>query len=480
MLGGGHAQHAYALRRLPEWLTLGRNHLEYRRRSMHSAVAKPPTVAIASLGCKLNQSEAEGLARQFVQAGYSVVGPEQGADIFVLNTCTVTHVADRKSRQALRQARRANPDGLVVATGCYAQRSPEALKRMPEVSLVVDNADKTRLLGILGIDQGAPIDDSIRPPGRTRSMVKIQEGCNQVCAYCIVPRTRGRERSIPIDSLVQEVRDRVTAGYREVVLTGTQLGSYGYEFGPQPFSRPWHEELVRRILDETGVERLRMSSLQPQEITPGLMRLYAEGRLCPHVHMPLQSGSDAVLKRMRRRYTTALYAQVAQRLREAVPDISITADIIVGFPGETDEEFEEGYRFVEGLALAAAHVFPFSRRPGTTAAFLPDQVTPETRRAREERMLTLARETSRKHRRRFLGRRATVLWEQPRNIEGQSLWTGLTESYIRVYTRSHRHLADQILPVELTAEAHDGLWAALKGAEPLTPDLAPLSAAPLT
>ena len=434
---------------------------------MDAIAPKPPTVAVASLGCKLNQAEAESLARQFAQAGYVVVAPAHGADIFVLNTCTVTHVADRKSRQALRQARRANPDGLVVATGCYAQRSPEALKRMPEVSLVVDNSDKMRLLSILGIGRGTAIDDSIRPPGRTRSMVKIQEGCNQVCAYCIVPKTRGLERSIPIDDLVGEVKDRVAAGYREVVLTGTQLGSYGYEFVPNPSGASWHEEMLRRILDETGIQRLRISSLQPQEITPALVELYAEGRLCPHVHMPLQSGSDAVLKRMRRRYTTALYLEVAERLRQAVPSISITADIIVGFPGESDDEFEDGYRFVEGLALAAAHVFPFSQRPGTTAAYLPGQVDPATRRARERRMLDLAREMSARHRRQFLGKSAVVLWEELKNgTDGQPLWMGLTENYIRAYTRSHRHLVNQLLPVELTAEAGDGLWATLPDAEP--------------
>ncbi len=332
---------------------------------------------------------------------------------------------------------------------------------MPEVSLVVDNRDKMRLLSILGIDQGAVIDDAIPVPGRTRSMVKIQEGCNQVCAYCIVPKTRGRERSVPMETLLQEVKDRVAGGYREVVLTGTQLGSYGYEFGANPEGVPWHEHLIRRILDEPGIDRLRMSSLQPQEITPGLIGLYAEGRLCPHVHMPLQSGSDAVLKRMRRRYTTARYAEVAARLREAVPDISITADIVVGFSGESDEEFEEGFRFVEALAPAAAHVFPFSRRPGTTAAYMPDHVKPETRRVREERMLAMARDAAAMHRNRFLGKQAVVLWEARKTVGGRSLWTGLTENYIRVYAESDGELTNRVLPARLVGEVADGLRAEL-------------------
>ena len=331
----------------------------------------PPTVAVASLGCKLNQAEAEGLTRRFVEAGYTVVDPKAGPDVYVLNTCTVTHVADRKSRQALRRARRANPQGAIVATGCYAQRAPADLDAMREVDFVVDNTDKMRLLQVLGIAGGDDGTEPIRTAGRTRSMVKIQEGCNQVCAYCIVPKTRGRERSVPIDDLVAQVRGLVSAGYREVVLTGTQLGSYGYEFEGSPPRGSWYEVLVRRILGETEIERLRMSSLQPQEITDGMIELYAEGRLCPHVHMPLQSGSDQVLERMRRRYDTATYAGAVARLRAAVPDIGMTTDIIVGFPGETGEQFESGFRFAESVGFSAMHVFPYSRRPGTTASFLP-------------------------------------------------------------------------------------------------------------
>ena len=420
-----------------------------------------PTVSIAFLGCKLNQAEAGESYPAVCPRGLESCRAQRRPRHLCPEHLHGAHVADRKSRQALRQARRANPEGLVVATGCYAHRSPEDLDRMPEVSLVVDNRDKMRLLSILGIDQGAVIDDAIPVPGRTRSMVKIQEGCNQVCAYCIVPKTRGRERSVPMETLLQEVKDRVAGGYREVVLTGTQLGSYGYEFGANPEGVPWHEHLIRRILDEPGIDRLRMSSLQPQEITPGLIGLYAEGRLCPHVHMPLQSGSDAVLKRMRRRYTTARYAEVAARLREAVPDISITADIVVGFSGESDEEFEEGFRFVEALAPAAAHVFPFSRRPGTTAAYMPDHVKPETRRVREERMLAMARDAAAMHRNRFLGKQAVVLWEARKTVGGRSLWTGLTENYIRVYAESDGELTNRVLPARLVGEVADGLRAEL-------------------
>lgn len=420
-----------------------------------------PTVAVESHGCKLNQAEAEALTRRFQQAGYAIVNPDAGADIYILNTCTVTHIADRKARSALRRARRANPSGLVVATGCYAQRSPDDLQRMPGVSLVVDNAGKMRLPELLGLADDDPAQRPVRPPGRTRSMVKIQEGCHQVCAYCIVPRTRGRERSMPLDALVRQVRERVREGYREVILTGTQLGSYGFEFGPPPAGMTWYEALVRRILDETGIERLRFSSLQPQEITPGMVQLYAEGRLCPHVHMPLQSGSDNVLRRMRRRYNTALYAQTVDRLRDAVPDIGITTDIIVGFPGETDAEFEEGCQFVERIGFSAMHVFPYSRRPGTSAAHFPAQVDPQIKRKREARMLALSRRMTEAYHRSLLGRTAKVLWENEKALQGRQVWSGLTERYVRGYSNSAHDLHNRITPARLTAPFADGLWCEL-------------------
>ena len=414
------------------------------------------TVAITALGCKLNQAEAEALARRFGDAGYRLVDVEDGADIALLNTCTVTHMADRKSRQALRRARRANPGATVVATGCYAQRAPAEIEAMPEVDLVVDNVSKMRIPELLGIEAEGSVEAGVRT-GRTRSMVKIQEGCNQVCAYCIVPKTRGRERSMPLDDLVGQVSARVGDGYREVVLTGTQLGSYGHELGDNPDGVPWYETLVRRILAETGVERLRFSSLQPQEITPGMMELYASGRLCPHVHMPLQSGSDAVLKRMRRRYDTACYGETAARLREAAPGIAITTDMIVGFPGETEEDFEAGLRFAKGMAFTAIHVFPYSHRPGTSAAYFRDHVGSEAKRARERRLLRLAEASGQAYRSSFVGRRARVLWEERKERDGEAVWTGLTEHYVRAYTRSHLSLTNEIAAVEVIGAGDGGL-----------------------
>ena len=273
-----------------------------------SAEFNTGTVAIETHGCKLNQADSEVLARRFMSAGYNVVPLGDGPDIYVLNSCTVTHVADAKARQALRAARRRNPSLTVVATGCYAQRAPDQLRRVEGVDLVLGNFEKSRIVeavlqarGVTTVSCAEGKEGVIRSEslGRTRAMVKIQEGCNQVCAYCIVPKVRGRERSIPPEELVRLVRQRIGEGYKEVVLTGTQLGSYGFDL-PEGTEL---KTLIETVLSRTEIERLRVSSLQPQEITPELLKLWKDPRLCPHFHMPLQSGSDAVLARMRRRYS---------------------------------------------------------------------------------------------------------------------------------------------------------------------------------
>ena len=273
-----------------------------------SAEFNTGTVAIETHGCKLNQADSEVLARRFISVGYNIVPLGHGPDIYVLNSCTVTHVADAKARQALRAARRRNPSLTVVATGCYAQRAPDQLRRVEGVDLVLGNFEKSRIVeavlqarGVTMVSCAEGKEGVIRPEsfGRTRAMVKIQEGCNQVCAYCIVPKVRGRERSIPLEELVRQVRQRIGEGYKEVVLTGTQLGSYGFDLTEGTELKT----LIEAVLSRTEIERLRVSSLQPQEITPELLELWKDPRLCPHFHMPLQSGSDAVLARMRRRYS---------------------------------------------------------------------------------------------------------------------------------------------------------------------------------
>ena len=305
---------------------------------MFTTVSTAPTVAIETHGCKLNQADSLQLATQFESAGCTVVDDESKPDVYIVNTCTVTHVADRKARQALRSARRRNPTATIVATGCYPERAIEDLNAMGEVDLVLGNVDKQRLVqDVLSLGAANWTQTSNPEPlaavGRTRSMVKIQEGCDQVCAYCIVPKVRGREVSIPPDEIISLINRHVAKGAKEVVLTGTQLGTYGFEYDQKTNL----SALIRHILRDGEMSRLRVSSLQPQEIDCELLQLWEDSRLAPHFHIPLQSGSDPILHSMRRRYTSKLYSKVLRQIREAVPDASITTDVIVGFPGETTE-----------------------------------------------------------------------------------------------------------------------------------------------
>ena len=422
-----------------------------------------PAVAIETHGCKLNQADSDRLAWQFVEAGCRVVSTLDRADIYVVNSCTVTHVADRKARHALRAARRRNPDTTIVATGCYAQRSPEDLRNLLEVDLVFGNTDKASLVrqvmewrGDTQVPCAVGADDEPLSPtiARTRAMVKIQEGCNQVCSYCIVPKVRGRERSIPGDEIVREINRHLTTGYKEVVLTGTQLGSYGFDLPAMDLTG-----LLEKILTETDVPRLRVSSLQPQDITEELLALWSGPRLCPHFHLPLQSGSDAVLKRMRRGYSARLYAESVEMIRRQIPGVSITADVIVGFPGETGEEFEETYGLAERIGFADMHVFPYSVRPGTSAAHLQDRVDEGVKSWRSQEMLQMARMKAYEFRGGFLGNVRRVLWERAVAINGSTMWSGLTDNYIRVLGQSSRRLANQVTPAKLTALRDDMLFA---------------------
>jgi threonylcarbamoyladenosine tRNA methylthiotransferase MtaB len=406
-------------------------------------MANPETTKIVldTVGCKLNQAESQLLARQLANAGYRLVAPDDGADVYVLNTCTVTHVADGKCRRLLSQARRRNPHALVVAIGCYAERAPRELFQLKCVDLVLDNHQKMDLLPRLKKSghpmlPGASLNQA---DFRTRTFVKIQDGCNNFCAYCIVPLVRGREKNVPPERVIDDVKGRVAEGYKEVVLTGTEVGAYNDR-------GVGLKELLRRILDETGVARLRLSSLQPQEITPELVGLWRDERLCRHFHLSLQSGSDAVLKRMGRRYATAEYHRAVELIRGVVPGVAITTDVIVGFPGETDEEFRESYNFCKQMDFARIHVFSYSPRPGTRAALMPKQVDDKTKRERSRRMLALGRACLRNFRQEFLGKTLKVLWEK----ESCGVWSGLTDNYIRVYTRSDKDLTNQLVPVKLT------------------------------
>ncbi len=411
-----------------------------------------PRVALDTVGCKLNQAETQLLARQFAQTGYRLVSADDKADVYILNTCTVTHVADRRCRQRLRLAHRRNPGAVVVAIGCYAERASKELARIEGVDLVLGNSEKSNLPWLLE-ESGCLSHPTYSRGGaatadfRTRAFIKVYDGCDSFCSYCVVPLVRGREKSIPIDQIVGEVKQRVAGGYKEVVLTGTKIGSYSYEgigLG----------RLLQYILTETDVERLRLSSLQPKEISPELIGLWRNERLCRHFHLSLQSGSDGVLGRMRRGYTSSGYQQAVALIRDMVPGVAITTDIIVGFPGEAEADFEESYELCRQMEFARIHLFPYSPRHGTQAARMPDQVGDRVKRERSQRMLALARESAQTFRQKFLGKTMTVLWEK----RSDGIWTGLTDNYIRVYARSDEDLTNKLLPVKLMEARTDGVW----------------------
>ncbi len=414
-------------------------------------------VALDVLGCKLNQAETELLAKQFAEAGYKLVSPANEADVYILNTCTVTHIADRKSRHLLRLAHGRNPDALIIATGCYAERVPQELTQIERVDLVLGNEQKLHLVqlleetGRLSRPLSVQRDStSRRHTGfRTRAFIKVQDGCNSFCSYCIVPLVRGREKSLPVDQVVAEVGHRITNGYKEVVLTGTEIGSYSYN-GINL------RELLEHILAETDVTRLRLSSLQPQEISAELIELWRDNRLCRHFHLSLQSGSDEVLNRMKRRYSISDYQQSVSLIRALVPEAAITTDIIVGFPGETSAEFEQSYELCQKLEFARIHVFPYSPRQETQAAQMPQQIGIQVKKQRSQRMLALARESAQNFSQQFLGKVMPVLWEKR---SGNGLWSGHTDNYIKVYTKSNKDLTNQLLPIKLVELFNrGGVW----------------------
>jgi len=404
---------------------------------------KPPstpttTVAIETLGCKLNQAESESIALKFVKNGFKLVSPSESAEIYILNTCTVTSTADRKSRYLLRLARRRNPHATIIAIGCYADRAAGELDKLKCADLILCNNYKKNLLEILDLKrQETPKDTYDVDALRTRSMVKIQEGCDHFCSYCIVPYVRGHERSLPSGEIIDEINSRVRMSFKEIVLTGTKIGSY----------HPSLELLIKLILDRTDVQRIRLSSLQPKDITDGLLDLWNDARLCRHLHLPLQSGSDPVLARMNRPYNTSAYETAVKRIRKAIPQVSITTDIIVGFPGETDEEFEESYRFCQHMSFANLHVFSYSERPETAAVAMPRQINETIKKERSKKMLKLARDSAVQFSRQLCGATMPVLWESEIS---KGAWDGLTDNYIRVTTHSGRSLKNEIINAKLS------------------------------
>ena len=428
-------------------------------------------VVVQTHGCKLNQSDSDTIARQFMQAGYRPIESIADADVFVLNTCTVTANADAKARQTLRSARRINPTAIIVATGCYPQRAAQDLQNLDVVSLVIDNTSKHDLVSQtikLHLENSNLKSEqpelSSRSSGdnrlaietsgvyRTRAMIKIQEGCNQVCAYCIVPKVRGRERSIPPETLIEQIKDRHEQGYQEIVLTGTQLGSYGFDL--RGVNLP---VLLERILSCTAIPRIRVSSLQPQEITQELLSFWSDPRLCPHFHMPLQSGSDRILQSMRRRYTTKQFSQSVNLIRSHLQDPGITTDLIVGFPEENEAEFNQTLEFIQSTKFSDIHIFPYSRRPGTTAYHYGSFIDPQTKKTRANLALKIAQQQHNDFRQSQIGTIRPVLWETITQARGTNIWSGLTDNYIRIYNESQLDLKNQITHTNLVGLGPKGM-----------------------
>jgi threonylcarbamoyladenosine tRNA methylthiotransferase MtaB len=393
-------------------------------------------VYLQALGCRLNEAELETWSRDCRARGHALTDDPAAADLVLINSCAVTAESVRKSRQLVRRAQRANPQAKLVLSGCYASLDEPAGLAELGVDLVVDNRDKDRLVEIATDELDLPVmpeaatapdEQTLFQRGRQRAFVKVQDGCRYRCAFCIVTRARGDERSRPIDEIVDEVRRLHASGLHEVVLAGVHLGGYGSDQGSNLVT------LVRRLLDETNLPRLRLGSLEPWELHEDFWGLFDNPRLMPHLHLPMQSGADSVLRRMARRCRTAEFAGLVGRARAAAPGFNVTTDIIVGYPGETDDEWAQTLAFVEQMAFGHVHVFAYSPRSGTKAATLPDQVPREIKRERSRQLHALAESGRERVLRRAIGQTTEVLIEhRDTDRDGGARWTGYTPGYLRV------------------------------------------------
>ena len=477
---------------------------------MPNHLPQEKTFAVTTVGCKVNQADSEAIGEQMSAAGFVQRDFSEDADVYIVNTCTVTHLGDRSSRNLIAQAHRRHPDSLLVVTGCYAQLNPKAVSALPGVDVVVGNTAKdalveaiieqrntaparlavtevpeSRLLPMLSPDtqdtqhigsdntlivqETEPQPDnpsrlapfineastselaSTRLASRTRVQMKVQDGCDNRCTYCIVPTVRGNSRSRNISSIVEQVNRKVRAGYQEIVLTGIHLGDYH----PDNNEQQDLGDLIATLLQETAIPRIRVSSLEPEDFRLEWLELWQNPRMCRHLHLPMQSGSDTILRRMARRYTSSRYHAIVTEAKHLVPGMAISTDIITGFPGETDEDFEQTYQLAQTLAFAKSHVFRFSPRQGTAAARMKGQIQDPIKKARSERLLTLNEVHSQQFRQQFLGEIVEVLVEHPRHDK----WEGLTDNYLRVELLNppphiHQHA---LIKARLTHLVDDGI-----------------------
>lgn len=420
-------------------------------------------VALHNLGCKVNAYETEAMQQMLEAAGYEIVPFEPGADIYVINTCSVTNIADRKSRQMLHKAKKMNPDAIVVAAGCYVQADTKKAEADASIDIIIGNNKKQELIPILEsyrtghqkttecVDinhtkeyENLEID---RTEEHTRAYLKVQDGCNQFCTYCIIPYARGRIRSKKTGDVVNEVKRLAASGCQEVVLTGIHLSSYGKE-------RPEDQEnlltLIQAVHQVDGIERIRLGSLEPGIITEEFAAAISSlPKVCPHFHLSLQSGCTTTLKRMNRRYTAEEYREKCEILRKYYPAPALTTDVITGFPGETEEEFEESRSFVDSIHFYETHIFPYSKREGTKAAGMPDQLTEQVKKERSRILIALGKEHQREYMEQFLGQEKEVLFEEQQTVEGQEYWTGHTMEYLKIAVISEENLENKRVMVQL-------------------------------
>lgn len=408
-------------------------------------------VALHNLGCKVNAYEVEAMQQLLEQAGYEIVPFQEGADVYLINTCTVTNIADRKSRQMLHKAKKMNPEAIVVATGCYAQTDTEKLKADTSVDLILGNNQKNRIVEVLAeyekehakkacvieINKTKEYEElSIdHTAEHVRAYIKVQDGCNQFCTYCIIPYARGRVRSRKIQEILEEVKALAAKGYREVVLTGIHLSSYGIDF-KEAEERQTLLSLIQAVHSVEGIERIRLGSLEPRIITREFMEgISGLSKVCPHFHLSLQSGCQKTLENMNRRYTAEEYAQKCSLIREYYPAPALTTDVIVGFPMESEADFEESFEFVKNIHFYETHIFKYSRRHGTKAAAMSGQLTEAQKAVRSDKMLALNEEHAREYEESMIGSELKVLLEEEVEINGEQWYIGHSKEYIKTAVR---------------------------------------------
>ena len=414
--------------------------------------------ALHNLGCKVNAYETEAMQHLLEEAGYEIVPFTQKADVYVINTCSVTNMADRKSRQMLHKAKKNNPDSIVVAAGCYVQTSEKEVLNDLSVDIVIGNDrkhDLVRLLEEYSLDSVNDTVDDIndgkhdfeelfidQTKEHTRAFIKVQDGCNQFCSYCIIPYARGRVRSRRFENVIAEVERLAANGFKEVVLTGIHLSSYGVDFEEATGLL----ELIQAVNAVKGIERIRLGSLEPKIVTEHFAsELSKLDKICPHFHLSLQSGCDATLKRMNRKYTTKEYERGCELLRKYFVHPAITTDVIVGFPGETEEEFEQTKAYLEHIHFYEMHIFKYSKRKGTRAAVMPDQIDEQIKAARSEKLIALGHDMSKEFRKFYIGKNEEVLFEEKAVIGDKESFVGYTKEYVKVAKKTDENLENQIV-----------------------------------